>query len=184
VIRLVETMMSLEAEKRFQTPNHLLDTLKRVRIDLAGGGEAAGGKKPQPTIFVVENDDRLQDAIREKLKEHGYRVLIARDPARALERFHSQPFDGLIIDAGTTGAEGAKVYKEILERARLKDVACGCIAILSEGQNDLPINIPTSKSAVILRRPLKLKQLMKQVRALVPVEPQAANAAAASSPVE
>jgi serine/threonine protein kinase len=176
VVHLVETMMALDVNKRFQTPNHLLDAIKRVRAEIAGGSNSFGsaGKK-QPTIFVVENDERLQDAIRDKLKKRGYRVLIARDPARALERFHSQPFDGLLLDVGTTGPDGAKVFKEIMERARLRAVACPGIVILSENQDELGRDFQPGPSLAVLHRPLKMGQLMEKVDALLPIGGAPAN---------
>jgi serine/threonine protein kinase len=171
LFHLVENMMALDVAKRFQTPNHLLDAIKRVRAELEGDGDALATalKKAPPTIFVVEQDDRLQDAIRDKLKKAGYRVLMARDPARALERFHTQPFEGLIIDIGTVGPDGAKTFTEIMERARLRDVACCGILILSEEQQDLRTEIPQSKAITVLLRPLKMSQLVGRVEEMVPV---------------
>lgn len=170
VIRLVQNMMALEPDKRFQTPNQLLDAIRRVRAELAGAsGEGESFGKPQPVVFVVENDERLQDPIRDKLKKLGYRVLIARDPARALERFRVDPFDALILDAGTTGNEGAEVFKEIMERARLRNLHCPGIIILSETQRELGEQMPNGSSVAVLHRPLKLGQLVEKLEKLVPV---------------
>jgi serine/threonine protein kinase len=176
LVRLVQTMMALDPEKRYQTPNQLLDAIKRVRAEIAGSGVGEGrAGKFQPTIFVVEHDERLQDTIRDKLKKLGYRVLIARDPVRALERFRVEPFDGLILDAGTTGAEGAEVFKEIMERARLRNLSCPGIVIFSENQKELGQEMPNGSTVAVLYRPLKLGQLVQKLEALVPVSRPAAS---------
>src|SRR5262249_23252533 len=135
VIRLVETMMSLNPQQRFQTPTQLLDAVREVRREVEG--KKTSGPASTPTtrsVFVVEKDERLQDAIRTKFKEVGYRVLLAADPVRALDRFRQQPFDALVLDAGTTGEDGMLIFKRILEDADRLGVACAGIVILSEEQ--------------------------------------------------
>src|SRR5262249_47037266 len=99
VFALVETMMSLDAERRYQTPNQLLDAIKNARRDVEG--RSANGSGSQRTLFLVERNETLQDKMRERFKELGYRVLLAGDPSRAADRFRQQPFDALILDART-----------------------------------------------------------------------------------
>src|SRR5215813_5060435 len=61
VFQLVETMMSLSPERRYQTPSQLLDTIRNVRRELQSGATAtkpgAGGVQ---SIYVVETDERLK----------------------------------------------------------------------------------------------------------------------------
>src|SRR5262249_16862263 len=68
VIRLIETMMALDPMQRQQTPSQLLDAIRVVRRELEGNtvrGKDSGSK----SLFVVEKDPRLQDALRDKFKE-------------------------------------------------------------------------------------------------------------------
>ena len=68
-------------------------------VAAAGRGEGGaarrgrpGRRRPRPaaarpptagrSLFVVEGDERLQDAVRDKFKEMGFRVLISTDPQR------------------------------------------------------------------------------------------------------
>src|SRR5262245_15788984 len=71
--RLVNTMMSLNPAQRYQTPTQLLDAVREARRELEG--KATG--PVIRTVFVVERDERLQDILREKLKEQGYKVLLS-----------------------------------------------------------------------------------------------------------
>jgi serine/threonine protein kinase len=175
VFRLVETMMQLDPAKRYQTPKLLVEAIKKARQELEGG--VSDGQliveRPAVSIFVVEADERLQDTIRDKLKKLGYKVFIAKDPARALERFYQHPFEGLIIDAGTTGREGAMTFKELMERARLRQLPLRGILILSESQADVASEFLPTPSIAILIRPLKLGQLVHKVEDFWPRTPQA-----------
>ena len=82
---LVETMMSLSPERRYQTPSQLLDAIKAVRREIESGSRDGNNDKaasgPQ-SVFVVEANEGLQEKLRGKFKELGFRVLIAIDPTR------------------------------------------------------------------------------------------------------
>jgi CheY-like chemotaxis protein len=171
IFRLVETMMSLDPLRRYQTPAQLLDAIRHVRADIAGAdGRVSGFKPPAPTVFVIEKDERLQDAIRDKLKKDGYRVLMAGDPARAVERYYHHPFAALIVDAGTAGDPSLTAFKEIRYRAEQRNQNLVAILILNEEQQELAFSIPPSPTTVILVRPLKMGALSERLHKLVPVE--------------
>jgi serine/threonine protein kinase len=159
--RLVEAMMSLDSTLRFQTPSQLLDAIRDVRHELEG---RAKGQTAMRTLFLVERDERLQDVLREKLKEAGFRVLIASDPQRALDRFRQQPFDLLIVDAGTAGEESIHVYEKILSDAERKNVDCAGILMLSQEQDAWREKVTPRANASVLVQPVKLKQLLKNVQ--------------------
>jgi CheY-like chemotaxis protein len=178
VIRLAENMMSMDLGRRFQTPTQLLEAVRQVKTELGLAATPApgltpatsGGRGAVPTVFVVEADPRLQDAIRDKLRKIGYRALIASDPARAVERFGQQPFAGLIVDAGTTGQEGITGFQSILRDSRERKLSCKGILILSETQEPRDTLIPVGATGAILQRPITLGQLTTKLRELVPVE--------------
>src|SRR6266852_4536639 len=84
VFQLVERMMALDPKLRYQTPSQLLDAIREAQRDVESGPSAAAGataagasRQPARSVFVVEKDERLQDAMREKFKEMGFRVFVA-----------------------------------------------------------------------------------------------------------
>jgi len=171
IIRLVENMMMLDPAKRFQTPPQLVDAIKSVRAEL-GGGAAANTTHwgSAPTVFVVESDERLQDAVREKLKKLGYRVLLTANPMRAVERYNHNPFDAVIVDAGTTDEAGVAAFKHIMDQADIRKRPCAGILILSEDQREqVTRSLLMKKTSTILMRPLKLGDLVRTLQKLVPV---------------
>jgi serine/threonine protein kinase len=172
LFQLVETMMALEPAQRYQTPSQLLEAIRSVRRDIETGKDS-GAEKPasasaaQRSVFVVEKKERLQDALRHKLKELGYRVLLSADPVRALDRFRQQPFDALVVDAGTTGEEGLHIFDKLLAEADRKTLSCAGILVLTSDQANWARKVPERPRTVVLVGPT-LKQLHHKLQALVP----------------
>jgi serine/threonine protein kinase len=165
LFRLVETMMSLSPQERYQTPSQLVDAIRKVRREIEGKG-AADGALAVNSLFIVEKDERLQNALREKFKEKGYRVLLAADPTRALDRFRQQPYDALVVDVGTTGEEGLLVFLQVMTEAARQAHSCVGIVILSEGQEDWVRRIDKRPTVAVLLRPVTLKQLHYKLQEL------------------
>jgi CheY-like chemotaxis protein len=123
------------------------------------------------SVFVAERDQRLQDAIREKLKKLGYRVFLAADPLRALDRFRQQAFDALVMDAGTTGEEGLQVFDRIMYEAARRKVECAGILILREDQAEWAERVQRGPQVAVMIRPVTLKDLHHTLQTLVPLTP-------------
>jgi len=166
VFHLVETMMALDPALRFQTPSQLLDRIRELRLE-ADGKAKEQGKGTVRSIFLAESDERLQNLLREKLKERGYRVLIASDPMRAIDRFRQQPFDLLIVNASTTGSNGCYVFERILEDARRQQVACSGILLVDPEQSEWRDKMTGRPGISVLVQPVMYKQLLGAIRELL-----------------
>jgi CheY-like chemotaxis protein len=164
VIRLVENMMSINPEERFQSPSQLLDAIRDVRRELDGKAAADAKKAAARTLFLAEKDERLQDVLREKLKELGFRVLIAADPVRAVERFRQQPFDVLIVDAASTGENGLLIFERIMNDANRQKEDIQGILMLSEEQASWTKKVTQRPNVEVLVQPIKLKQLLRKLQ--------------------
>jgi CheY-like chemotaxis protein len=171
VFLLVERMMSLDPKLRYQTPSQLLDALREARQDVERGGTAGSTagivRSNLQSVFVVEKDQRLQDAMRDGFKEMGFRVFVAADPARALDRFQLTPFDALVLDAGTTDEEGRFTFERIMKESERKELHCAGILILSEEQAVWADKVPLHSHMSVLVRPLTLKQLRRKLKELI-----------------
>jgi CheY-like chemotaxis protein len=169
VFRLVETMMSMAPQHRYQTPAQLLEAIRSARRDLEGKAGERNHTGPR-SVFVAECDDRLQEAIRDKFKQLGYRVFMAADPVRALDRFRQQPFDALVADAGTIGEDALLVFDRVMSEASRQGLACAGILILNEEQADWKKRVKAGKTVSVFVRPVTLKQLHVRLQQLVPTE--------------
>jgi serine/threonine protein kinase len=167
VFALVETMMSLSPQRRFQTPSQLVEAVRACRRELSGKDES---RQASRSVFVAERDERLQDALRDKLKELGYRVFLAGDPSRALDRYRQQPYDALIVDAGTTGEDGLHVYDQVLTEAGRRRATLAGILILGKDQADWVKRAVASPTGSVMVRPVTLKQVYRKLAELLPDE--------------
>ncbi len=164
VFHLVETMMTLDPTQRFQTPSQQLERIREVRQEVEGRSRKDGSA--QRTLFLAESDERLQDLLREKLKKEGYRVLIASDPMRALDRFRQQPFDLLIINASTTGENGCYVFQRILDEAKRQQSRCNGILLVDPAHADWRDRMAGAEGISVLVQPVKYKQLLGVIKDL------------------
>jgi serine/threonine protein kinase len=172
VFRLIENMMEMQPESRIQTPWQLLERVRECRIDTDGTlkQSSSGGKKPQLTLFLAESDQKLQDVLRAKLKNEGFRVLLAADPVRALDRFRQQPFDLLIVDGATTGENGYYVFERIMDDAVRQGIRCCGILMLRADQVEWKDRLPACGGIATLVQPIKYKQLLQTIRTLLAEE--------------
>jgi CheY-like chemotaxis protein len=175
VFQLVERMMSLDPQMRYQTPGQLLEAVRSARRDLDAPVAELVSKPTTRSVFVVQKDERLQDAMRDKFKELGYRVFLAADPARAMDRFRQQPFDALVLDAGTTGEEGRLVFEHIMSEAERQALCCAGILILSPEQSDWVQKLSGHARTAVLVRPITLKQVRLKLQHLVPLAAKPSN---------
>jgi serine/threonine protein kinase len=161
VFRLLDMMMALDPLKRFQTPAQLVEAIREVRRELEGKATSSteislSGR----TMFVVESNERLRDVIRDKFKELGFRVLISGDPERAFQRFQQQPFDIVIVDAGSVGEPGLVAFRQILGDATRLKLSCAGVLMLSEEQRAWAERVDQGPHVAVLVRPITMKQLL------------------------
>ena len=165
VFALVDTMLSLDPHRRFQTPSQLLDAIRSARRDVEGK-QAGGASRPNRTLFIVERDETLQDKMREKFKELGYRVFISAEPTRALERYHQQPFDALLVNGQTIGEDGRLLFQQIMTDAIHKRLMCVGILLLAPEQAEWAKRLSLGKTSAILQHPVKFTQVVKKLEEL------------------
>jgi serine/threonine protein kinase len=165
LFRLINTMMAINPIQRYQTPSQLLEAIREVRRELEG--KSSGKSATTRTVFVVEKEERLQDVLREKLKDQGYRVLLAADPTRAVDRFRAQSFDALVVDAATAGEEGILVFSRVMEDAARSNQYCAGVLILTPELSSWQERIAARPSQTILIHPVKLKQLLHTLSGLL-----------------
>jgi CheY-like chemotaxis protein/tRNA A-37 threonylcarbamoyl transferase component Bud32 len=169
VFLLAETMMTLDPSARYQTLTQLLDAIRAARRDLEDGArrnEVAGSLKRR-TVFVVEKDERLLGQMRERFRELGYRVLIARDPSLALQRFRQQPYDALVVDAGTTDVEGREAFDRVLTEVGLREYPFAGVLLLSEDQAGWRQALPRRREATALTFPTTVKRIHREIGKLL-----------------
>jgi len=167
VTALVETMMALDPKMRYQTPSQLLEAIRAVRREIDNKGSKSDSRRPSRSVFVAERDEHLQDLLRDNLKNEGYRVFMAGDPLRALDRFRQQPYDGLVVDARTTGEEGLRVFEQILEEAARKRLPCAAVLLLGQDQASWAARVSGSPHVGVIVQNVRFKKLSRKLKELM-----------------
>jgi serine/threonine protein kinase len=170
LFRLVNTMLAVNPNQRYQTPAQLLEAVKEVRREMEGKASGKSGPVTR-TVFIVEKDERLQDILREKLKEAGLRVLISGDPVRAVDRFRQQSLDALIIDAATVGEESIRIFERLLDDAERNNQYCGGVLMLAQEQANWQTKLKPRPNQAVMLHPVKLKQLLRALQELLRKHP-------------
>ncbi|MGV3605838.1 MAG: protein kinase domain-containing protein [Planctomycetaceae bacterium] len=180
--------LELSPDRRYASAIEMLEDAKRIQTRLEQGDDASdaeasknradaaeadrklpGGQEGQNrTVMVVESKLELQDLFREKLKKHGYRVLIISDPERAIKRFREgdgKAADCVIFcttDLGATALDAFNTLGTLPETKKLPAIlfvdAKHATAI--RGANLAP-------HRVMLVSPLKLKELRETLLKLL-----------------
>jgi serine/threonine protein kinase len=166
VFHLVETMMSLNPMQRFQTPSQLLEAIREVRQEVAGQAKGTNSDS-QRSLFIVERDEGLQDKLREGFKKLGYRVFIASDPVRALDRYRQKPYDALVVDAGTVGEDGLLLFDRVMAEAERHGSVCRGVLILSEAQANWVHQVKARGGVAVMVQPVTGKQLHRKLQELL-----------------
>ena len=87
----------------------------------------------------------------------------------ALDRFHRQPFDALVVDCGTAGREGIDVFEKVIAEAERQQRRCAGILLLEENQAEWAETLPAHQKVAVMVRPVTLKALHHQLCELVPL---------------
>lgn len=181
MIKLLSRMVAFNAAQRFQTPQALLEGIRTARMELAaattGGAVPTKARTPSGprTLFIVEQNAKLQDAFREKFKSVGYRVLISLDPLQALRRYQTSPYHALIVDCGSVGQDGVDAFLRVLQEADMLGLDIGAVLILNEDQAAWAYRVGERTNAVAMVRPVTMKQLILKLHELAPADAEAAS---------
>ena len=163
LVRIIQSMTSKAIDNRFQSPATLLDEVKQAqRAQKAQTADAVTGT----TVFVLENELELQNVIRERFREYGYRVFIAADPARALDRYASAPFDAIVIDIGHLGVGVLDSVDQIRAAADRADQRLRVVLLLDRNQNHLSQEYPNGQNLATLIRPFSVGRIHRTLQEL------------------
>ncbi len=136
IAKVVSRAMELNADQRYQAPGDMLKDLNAVSEKLSNpdadlsSAELPNSKSnppaPQHSLMVVESSVPMQDLFRERLKVSGFRILVTRDPDRALARFSDfpKPADCILFSAVELGESALAAFNRLDESGNTEKIAC------------------------------------------------------------
>ncbi len=195
VLTVCNRAMELNPDQRYQTPGQMLAEVQLMIRRLEAGDTGAikdDGTGPAPipidpedlkegkgkTVLLVEDKLDLQDLIREKLKNRGYRVLVFGDPFRALERFNPEeppPADCAVFSAPELGNAALEAFNQFGTSPHTKHLPS--ILLVDRKQQHIIRSALVGPKRILLAMPLKVRELRSAlIKLLAP--PKASEVAA------
>lgn len=174
VVTVANRAIELKPERRYQTPSEMLIDLRHLYERIEGKdfkardrADLSATASDKSSVMIVEADPNLQDKLREAFKKFGFRVMLTRDPHRAVERFYDPENipDCLVLDAETTGEAAISAFNQFAEEERTSVMPA--VLLLSQSQKDLASKANVNEYRRILYTPIKLRNLRDTLESLL-----------------
>jgi len=121
--------------------------------------EATGYGLPPPTIFVVDDDSGVREALRDLLQQDGRAVEIYASSEAFLDAYRAGREGCLLVDARMPGMGGLELLQ------RLKREGNRLPAIMITGQGDVPMAVEAMKAgaADFIEKPIGRNELFASI---------------------
>lgn len=185
---VITKAMELSPDRRYQNPAEMLAELQAAakRLESSEANVSDGPAAPpivsvaatppaqmveqegaNRTVMIVESHVELQNLLRDKLKKHGYRVLVISDPQRALDRFKEDkaPAECVLFSAGFLGESAIDAFNRFGDDEQTRKIPA--ILLLDEHQLDLIPMAQLSAYRLLLKMPLKVKEVRQALKQLL-----------------
>lgn len=177
--KVINRATEFDPVKRYQTPAEMLAELKIAAKRLA---ERAAGKQVkselvsseghdeqgQPRrLMVVESNVKMQDLLRELFKRNGYRVLVANDPGRAIDRFYTDATaaEVVLFSTGEVGRAALDGFNRFGEETGTRDIPA--VLLLDESHNAWSSEANVDDHRAVLAMPVKQRQLRQAIQSVL-----------------
>ena len=114
-------------------------------------------------ILVVEDEQKVADALREGLEAEKYDVVVERTGEAAFFRVNTETFDAVLLDLGLPGRDGL----EILRAIRTREMQTPVLVLTARDSLQDRITGLDSGADDYLVKPFAFAELVARVRALV-----------------
>jgi len=116
-------------------------------------------------ILVVEDEQKLADALKRGLELGGYTVDIVSDGKKALSRIslHRDDYDAIILDIMLPSMDGHQVCKEV----RALNIATPILILTARAETDTKVNLLLSGADDYLVKPFSFAELSARLQALL-----------------
>jgi len=180
LIAFVSRALELHPERRHASAHEMLDDAKRLLAKLQAG-DLAELNTPEPvvaaapapdaripsdqegqdrTILVVESKIEMQDLLRDRLRKHGYKVLIFSDTKRPLQRYtdaDKKLCDCALFCTSELGDAAVEAFNEWGAHEQTRDMPA--ILMVDNRQTEIIKAARLSEHRVLLSLPFKLREL-------------------------
>ena len=174
--KVVNRAIEFDPDKRYQNPLEMLTDLKIAAKRLAERGATQTTKNELASneghneqgeprrLMVVESNVKMQDILRDLFKQHGYRVLVASAPDRAIDRFYldSETAEVVVFSSGQNGRSTLEAFNRFGTETTTKDIPA--ILLLDEIHANWASEANVSDHRLTITMPIKQRELRQAVR--------------------
>jgi len=114
-------------------------------------------------ILVVEDEQKVADALREGLEAEKYEVIVERTGEAAFFRVNTETFDAVLLDLGLPGRDGL----EILRAVRARGLKTPVLVLTARDSLQDRVTGLDSGADDYLVKPFAFAELIARIRALV-----------------
>jgi len=115
-----------------------------------------------PTVLVVEDEESFIDALSVGLKREGFRVVVARDGAQALDAFHLVRPDLILLDVMLPRVSGIDVCRQIRKWSQVP-----IIMVTAKGAEiDTVVGLEVGADDYVTK-PYRMRELVARMRAVL-----------------
>jgi len=174
--KVVNRAIEFEPDKRYQTPAEMMAELMiaaKRHTERSSEGSVKDQLESQEgyddngeprRLMVVESNVKMQDIFRQLFKKNGYRVLVASDPERAIDRFYSDATaaEVVIFSSGHIGRSALEAFNRFGQEAGTKEIPA--VLLLDAQHGDWHSEAEQCKHRAAITMPVKQKELRKVVQ--------------------
>ncbi len=116
-------------------------------------------------ILLVEDEEKLAEALKRGLELGGYTVDIVSDGKKALTRIslHRDDYDVIILDLMLPSMDGLEICREV----RAKDITVPILILTARAETDTKVNLLLSGADDYLVKPFSFAELSARIQALL-----------------
>jgi two-component system, OmpR family, response regulator RegX3 len=113
-----------------------------------------------PRVLIVEDEESLADSVRYNLEREGYSVVVATDGRRALERFHTDGAELILLDLMLPEMSGLDVCRMIRKESQVPII----MMTAKDGEADKVTGLELGADDYVTK-PFSVRELVSRVRA-------------------
>ena len=114
-------------------------------------------------ILVVEDEQKVANALREGLQGEDYEVIVERTGEGAFFRMTTEPFDAILLDLTLPGRDGLEILKAVRERGMKAPVL---VLTARDTLQDRVLGLDSGADDYLIK-PFAFAELLARIRALV-----------------
>src|SRR5262249_33841767 len=124
-----------------------------------------GGREPQATVLLVDDEDQLRRVMKDLLEREGYRVTEAQNGIEALDQVDRHAPDIVVLDLNLPGLDGYGVLSHL--RSRSATAKIPVVVLTARGDEDNEVRVLELGADDFLSKPFRARALSARLKTIL-----------------